>query len=58
MRVKILRKEAAGAPSFWQEFECEAMPNQTVAGLLEALNGEDELKDVNGTKVSRIDWEC
>lgn len=58
MRVKILRKEAAGAPSFWQEFECEAKPNQTVAGLLEALNGEDELKDVNGTKVSRIDWEC
>ena len=58
MRVKILRQAYPGAKPYWQEFDYEAVENQTVAGMLDELNYKDDLKDISGAPARRIQWEC
>ena len=58
MRVKIKRQKMPGLKPYWQEFEYDPKPDQTIAGLLDDLNYKDDLKDINGDSAPRISWEC
>lgn len=58
MKVKILRQRSPSEAPYWQEFEYEKKPDQTVAGLLDELNHTPGLKDINGEEAFAIHWDC
>ena len=57
LRVRVLRQMSPVSEPYWQEFECERKNDQTIAGMLEALNYLDDLTDVSGKSAPRIKWE-
>lgn len=58
MNIKILRQRGPGGKPYWQEFYYEKNEDQSVAGMLDELNYEDDLKDIYGNAAPRIQWEC
>lgn len=58
MNVKILRQASPVDKPYWQVFSWERNDDQTVAGLIDELNYRDDLKDIDGNTVPRIQWEC
>lgn len=58
MKVRILRQETSTSRPYWQEFNYERKPEQTIAGMLDELNYKDDLKDSSGNPARRIQWEC
>ena len=58
MKVRIKRQLHPFAEPYWQEFIYEGDENQTVAGMLDALNYKDDLTDADGKSAPRIQWEC
>lgn len=57
MRVRILRQQSRESKPYMQEFYYERNNNQTISGMIEELNNEDDLKDIDGNTASRIEWE-
>ena len=58
MIVKIKRQETSESIAYWQSFHYDGPGHVTVSTLLDALNGEDDLRDVEGNAASEIRWEC
>ena len=58
MRVKILRQLTPASEPYWEEFLYDGTEDNTVAGLLDYLNYNDDITDINGRKTTRIGWEC
>ena len=59
MNIKILRRVSADDKPYWQTFSYERTSgDQTIAGLLDELNYNDDLKDITGQAAPRIKWEC
>lgn len=58
MKVKVLRQVSPVTQPYWEEFLYDGTPDNTVAGLLDYLNYNDDITDINGSKTTRIGWEC
>ncbi len=58
MRVKILRQQTPVSEPYWEIFSYDGPKDNTVAGLLDYLNYNDDITDINGNKTTRIGWEC
>lgn len=58
MRVKILRQLSPFTEPYWEEFSYDGPPDNTIAGLIDHLNYNDDIYDINGNKTTRIGWEC
>lgn len=58
MKVKILRQQTPFSEPYWECFRAEVPGEMSVAGLLDYLNYNDDIKDENGRETSRIGWEC
>ncbi len=58
MKVKILRQQSPVTEPYWEAFLYDGPQNNTVAGLLDYLNYNDDITDINGNKTTRIGWEC
>ncbi len=58
MRVRILRQEDPSSMPYWQCFTADVSEDMSVAGLLDHINFNDDIKDENGDKTTRIGWEC
>ncbi len=58
MKVKILRRLSPVTEPYWEEFLYDGTMDNSVAGLLDYLNYNDDIVDINGNKTTRIGWEC
>ena len=58
MRVKVLRQLSPGSEPYWETFEYDGPPDNSVAGVLDYLNYHDDIFDINGRQTTRIGWEC
>ena len=58
MKVKILRQQSPVSDPHWEIFLYDGPKDNTVAGLLDYLNYNDDITDINGNKTTRINWEC
>ena len=54
MKVKILRQQAPDTEPYWETFSYDGPQDNTVAGILDYLNYNDDITDINGNKTSRI----
>lgn len=57
MRVRILRQQSPVSEPYWQTFSYEGPEDISVAALLDLLNGEKDLKDIEGKPAGQITWE-
>ena len=58
MNVKILRQQFPTSESYWETFFYDGPSDNSVAGLLEYLNYNDDITDITGKKTRRIAWDC
>ncbi len=58
MKVRILRQQTPFSEPYWEVFSYDGPRDNTVAGLLDYLNYNDDISDINGNKTTRIGWEC
>jgi len=58
MKVKILRQKSPYSKPYWETFNYDGPKENSVAGLLDYLNYNDDIVDEKGNKTSRIQWEC
>lgn len=58
MKVKILRQLTPFSEPYWEEFTYDGPKDNTVAGLLDYLNYNDDIVTASGEKTTRIGWEC
>lgn len=56
--IEILRQRDSASEPYRQKISYEAPPEDTVATLLSKLNREQELTDMTGKPVGRIEWQC
>lgn len=58
MLVKIKRRSAPDADSYWQSFLYDGPRHVTISAVLDAINYTDDLFDTQGNPATRIRWEC
>ena len=58
MRVRVLRQQFPGSTPRWEVFEYDGPADNTVAGVLDHLNYNDDIVDICGNPTTRIGWEC
>ena len=58
MKVNILRQETPDKEPYWESFLYDGPENNTVAGLIEHINYNDDIVNDKGEKTARIGWEC
>jgi len=58
MRVDILRQRSPFDKPYWESFEYDGPADNSVAGLIDYLNYNDDIKDISGKDTERIGWEC
>lgn len=58
MKVNILRQKTAKTEPYRESFLYDGPEDNTVAGLLEYLNYNDDIVTIDGNKTTRISWDC
>ena len=58
MRVRVLRQRDPLSEPYWETFDYDGPENNTVAGLLDYLNYNDDIVTTEGERTARIGWEC
>ncbi len=58
MKVRILRQKAPDADPYWEVFEYEGPMENSVAGVIDYLNYNDDIRTADGCKTGRIIWDC
>lgn len=58
MRVRILRQKYPGSAPYWETFAYDGPEDNSVAGVLDYLNYNDDIVDIVGKQTTRIGWEC
>ena len=58
MKVNILRRKTRDSEPYWESFIYDGPEDNTVAGLLEYINFNDDIVNDKGEKTTRIGWEC
>ena len=57
-KVKILRQQTSKTMPYWESFLYDGPEDNTVAGLLDYINYNDDIMNDQGEKTTRVDWEC
>ena len=57
MRVDILRQRSPSAEPYWESFEYDGPSDNSVAGLIEYLNYNDDIVNIEGKPTARIGME-
>lgn len=58
MRVKILRQKAPDTDPYWEQFEYDGPMENSVAGVIDYLNYNDDIRTIDGKSTGRIIWDC
>lgn len=58
MRVRVLRQQTPASEPRWESFEYDGPQDNSVAGVLDYLNYNDDIVDSDGRRTTRIGWEC
>ena len=58
MKVNILRQKTNKSEPYMESFLYDGPEDNTVAGLLEYLNYNDDIMTIEGQKTTRISWSC
>ncbi len=58
MKVKILRKRSPASTQYWETFEYDGPSGNTVAGVLDYINYNDDIVNSDGKRSERIGWDC
>ena len=58
MRVSILRQKSPESEPYREIFEYNGSTDNSVAGVLDHINYNDDIVDINGRRTERIGWEC
>ena len=58
MKVKILRQVSPVSAPYWEIFDYDGPEDNSVAGVLDYLNYNDDIADSSGRRTTRIGWEC
>ncbi len=58
MRVKILRRRSPFDEPYWETFDYDGPADNSVAGLIDYLNYNDDIRNADGMDSVRIGWEC
>ena len=58
MRVDILRQQTPVSEPYWEAFDYDGSPDNSVAGVLDHINYHDDITDVDGRRTTRVGWEC
>ena len=58
MKVNILRQQSPFSEPYWESFIYDGPEDNTVAGLLDYINYNDDIVNTDGEKTGRIAWEC
>ena len=57
-KVKILRQKTSKQEPYWESFDYDGPEDNTIAGLLDYINYNDDIVNDKGEKTTRVDWEC
>lgn len=58
MKVNVLRRMTPEQEPYWESFLYDGPEDNTVAGLLDYINYNDDILNDKGEKTTRISWEC
>ncbi len=58
MKIKILRQNTPESEPYWESFDYDGPADNSVAGLLDYLNYNDDIFNDAGEKTMRIGWDC
>ena len=58
MRFRILRQQSPASEPYWETFEYDGPAENSVAGVLDYINYNDDVVNVEGKRSMRIGWEC
>ena len=58
MKVRILRQTEPFSEPYWESFDYDGPEDNTVAGMLDYINNNDDIVNDRGEKTGRISWEC
>ena len=58
MRVRILRQQMPASEPYWETFEYDGPAENSVAGVLDYINYNDDVVNIEGKRSTRIGWEC
>lgn len=58
MRVRILRQQTPVSEPYWETFEYNGPAENSVAGVLDYINYNDDVVNIEGKRSTRIGWEC
>lgn len=58
MRVRILRQQSPTSKPYWEAFDYDGPPDNSVAGVLDYLNYHDDIVNADGERSTRIGWDC
>ena len=58
MRVRILRQQTPVSEPYWETFEYDGPAENSVAGVLDYINYNDDVVNIEGKRSTRIGWEC
>ena len=58
MRVRILRQQMPASEPYWETFEYDGPAENSVAGVLDYINYNDDVVSIEGKRSTRIGWEC
>ena len=56
IRVRVLRQDAPGEESYWQQFAIPYEPNMNVISVLQRIAAISKAQD--GRKVAPVAWDC
>lgn len=57
MKVRILRQKRDAEP-YWEAFDYDGPMDTSIAGLLDYINYNDDIRNDAGERTERIEWEC
>ena len=58
MKINILRQRSPVSEPYWEAFDYDGTPDNSVAGVLDYINYHDDIVNVEGERSTRIGWEC
>ena len=58
MKVKILRQRSPSSEPYWETFEYDGPRENSVAGVLDHINYNDDIINAEGVRSTRIGWDC
>ena len=58
MRVKVLRQVTPVSEPYWESFIYDGPAENSIAGVIDYINYNDDIVNADGKPTTRIGWEC